>query len=259
MEHLFFSKSFSFRTILHRTASHTDNSLGISTHFLAKMRQGSGIIRTSDGNELHLTAGDCFYLPLDLSYHSYWTPEAEGSKTVAWDSYGFLYFPVSSEDRYEMQCLPPIDGTDILWEQLAADQTISPTSVGTLYLLLGRYLPYMKPKNADKRDLLFRRAREYLTQFPDCRIVDLAKHCRISESGLYAFFREYANTTPVREKHRIKTEQAIRLLETTDRPIEEISAMLGFCSAAYFRKVVKEQTGRSPSVIRKERRGRGTL
>ena len=87
---------------------------------------------------------------------------------------------------------------------------------------------------------------------PDFKVGDLARHCSMSESGLYAFFREYAGTTPIDMKHRMKVEQAIGLLATTDLSIEEISDRLKFSSAAYFRKIVKEQTGKTPSALRRE-------
>ena len=71
MENVRFYKSFSFRVLLHREDHHTDNSAGIDSHFLARMHSGHARIVTLDGEELRLTAGDVFYLPLGLRYHSY--------------------------------------------------------------------------------------------------------------------------------------------------------------------------------------------
>jgi len=46
--------------------------------------------------------------------------------------------------------------------------------------------------------------------------------------------------------------KSIDLLQTTDLPIEEISGMMGFSSSSYFRKVLKEHTGKTPHEIRKD-------
>ena len=75
----------------------------------------------------------------------------------------------------------------------------------------------------------------------------------MSESGLYAFFRNYAGSTPINLKNKIKTENAVALLESTDLSVEEISQRTGFCSAEYFRKITKQKTGKTPTEIRRER------
>ena len=74
----------------------------------------------------------------------------------------------------------------------------------------------------------------------------------MSESGLYAFMREHGHTTPIGLKNRLLVEKAVELLSSTDLSVEEISARLGFCSSAYFRKIVKEQTGKTPTQLRKD-------
>ena len=90
---MLFCKTFTFRTIRLESFHHTDNSAGISCHFVARMNSGSGIIRALSGEELHLRAGDIFYLPKGLQYHSYWTIDETGDRSVSWESYGFTYYP----------------------------------------------------------------------------------------------------------------------------------------------------------------------
>ena len=79
----------------------------------------------------------------------------------------------------------------------------------------------------------------------------LARHCHMSESGLYAAFREIKGCTPIEMWHRVQSERAVELLLSTDLSIEEICAKLGFCSASYFRKVLRVTTGKTPREIRK--------
>ena len=52
-------------------------------------------------------------------------------------------------------------------------------------------------------------------------------------------------------KHRLQTEKAVTLLTATDLSVEEISSQLGFSSAAYFRRVLRQITGKTPREIRK--------
>ena len=79
---------------------------------------------------------------------------------------------------------------------------------------------------------------------------ELARHCRVSESGLYAAFRCVKGYTPVEAWHRVLVERAEVLLTSTDLSVEEISRRLGFCPASYFRKIVRRVTGSTPRELR---------
>lgn len=253
MNHILFSKSFTFRTLSSKQAHHTDNSRGISCHFIAWMQKGSARFVTLTGEVLSVRQGDIFYLPQGLQYHSYWTPDPHLCVTE-WESYGFTVFPNPNETRYKMQVLPCDEETVSYLQRVKDDHTVSPSSIGWLYLFLGNVLPHMIEENPDPRAQLLTQARQYILQYPDFRVGDLARACGISESGLYAFFRDYAHTTPIAMKNQMKVERAIGLLSSTDLSVEEISDELKFSSPAYFRKVVKEQTGKTPTALRWEHR-----
>lgn len=250
MENVRFYKSFSFRVLFHREDHHTDNSAGIDSHFLARMHSGHARIVTLDGEELSLTAGDVFYLPLGLRYHSYWY--AENGTPVQWESYRFSIFPSSKKISYKPALLHPSEKAMGLIEELSSHTETSPTSVGLLYQILGELLPSMDESVQDPREALYRRATDYIEAHPTLRVSELAKHCNISESGLYAFFRQYAGASPIEIKNRIVTERAVILLESTDLSAEEICEQLGFSSIAYFRKLIRIQTGKTPGQIRRE-------
>ena len=252
MEQMLFCKTFTFRTIRLESFRHTDNSAGISCHFVARMNSGSGIIRALSGEELHLRAGDIFYLPKGLQYHSYWTIDETGDRSVCWESYGFTHFPVPNETRYAMQKIYP-SAAAIQWlDRLAQDQTVSPASVGYLYLFLSEVLLDFRIAEPTPKAALFQTAFNYIQQHENFAVPELARVCGISESGLYALFRDYAHTTPIEIKHRIIAEHAIALLTTTDLKVEMIASTLGLCSSAYLRRILKKQTRRTPSQIRKE-------
>ena len=156
MEQILFCETFTFRIIHMKSFNHTDNSKGISCNFVARMRSGTGIIRAISGEELHLRAGDIFYLPMGLQYYSYWKIDETGDRSVSWESYGFTYLPISNETRYTMQKISP-SAKAILWlDQLARDQTVSPASVGFLYIFYRKsFLIYALP-NLIKRQRYFK-------------------------------------------------------------------------------------------------------
>jgi AraC-like DNA-binding protein len=252
MEQTLFCKTFSFQTIRLNSFRHTDNSKGIPCHFVARMNNGSGIIRAISGEELHLRAGDIFYLPMGLQYHSYWTTDDTGDRMVAWESYGFTHLPVPSETRYAMQKIYP-SGEAVQWlDRLERDQTVSPASVGYLYLFLSDVLPGLRVSECNPKEALFQIAFDYIWRHESFSVPELAQACGMSESGLYAFFRNYANTTPIEIKHRLIAERAVALLTTTDQTVETIASSLGLCSSAYLRRILKKQTGCTPSQVRKE-------
>ena len=251
MDHILFYKSFSFRSLSVKSGHHTDNSMGIPCHFIARMRQGSVRFVTLTGEEMSLHRGDVFYLPQGLKYHSYWESDSQSGSVIEWDSYSFTVFPNPDDLRYPMQKLTCDADALLHLDVIHQSLTVSPTSIGHLYLFLGCVLPQMREENPDPQAQLLARAKQYMIQNPDFKVGDLARYCGISESGLYALFQSYGGMTPVEMKHRLQIESAITLLTTTDRSVEEISARLGFHSAGYFRRIFKQQTGKTPSQVRK--------
>ena len=251
MNDIRFYNSFVFRLHSFRRNIHTDNSHGISNHFFGRLIHGEARIEPLEGAPLELREGDVFYLPMGLCYHSYWTPSADCG-TVAWDSYGFEWIPLPEAKRYALQALSCTEEELALLGEINKKSPPSVEDVGKLYTFLGTMLPRMISADADPhRDLLIR-AEAYISKHPDLQVPHLARHLGMSESGLYAFFQSYAHTTPVKVKNRILVEKAIPLLCNTDLSVEEISARLGFQTAAYFRKIVKAHTGKTPSQLRRK-------
>ena len=251
MDNIQFYNSFCFSVISWKKDKHTDNSRGITRHFVARMRSGNGRIVAEGGEEMLVRAGDLFYLPRGLRYHSYWTPDKKG-KTVEWESYGFDLFPCKSGRTYVMQKLNPPASALAHLDRIDARAGISVSAIGYFYAFMGETFPTMKRSDSDAQRELLSKARHYIHNHPDFKVPELARHCGMSESALYAFFRSYAGTTPIEEKNRILADRAISLLGSTDLSIEQISERIGFQSVAYFRKIVKEQTGKTPTEIRHE-------
>ena len=187
MEQISFYNSFQFH--IHRLTSdrHTDNSCGIPCHYLARMIRGSARIVSLSGEEIEVGAGDIFYLPMGLRYHSYWSCDDGGE--VAWESYGFKIFPTAQKVQYAMQTINADEDGIAVLDSLSENIGVSPTSVGLLYLFIGKVLDKMRIDSVDARARFWERAVSYISAYPNFQVRELATYCNMSESGIYAFFK----------------------------------------------------------------------
>ena len=249
MDNINFCKSFSFKTIAHRTLRTTDNSKGISCSFFARMLCGSGRISTVSDGELVLKKGDVFYLPRGLKYRSFWSPDESG--TVVWESLGFALLPLGGE-KFAPQIIDCKKSELCLFDSIKKDVVPSPESVGYLYLFAASVLPRMKRDFDSPSDKLAEKIRTFISKNLDSDVPELARHCKMSESSLYGFFREYIGKTPVEIKQEIQIEKAAEYLSTTELSVERIASLCGFHSAAYFRKIFKDHLVLSPMAYRKK-------
>ncbi len=243
------SNSFHFNTFHSEKFKYTDNRNGSPAHYLAFMRRGRSRIVTPHYT-VEIPEGSFFYIPLGVPYESYWY----GSPDICFDSFAFLYFPEFELNDYPVQVIPHDDEILALVNALTGGRlkTVS-QDVGTLYVLLGKALPRMQSNPANRAKQIIARAEEYLYENPDARNCQIARHCGISESSLYALFRQEGDLTPNALRQQILARKAAELLATTDFSVESISARLNFSSASYFRKVIKQHTGLTPREIRKQR------
>ncbi|MBR5539729.1 MAG: helix-turn-helix transcriptional regulator [Clostridia bacterium] len=244
MDNVQFSKSFGFNSYSFKQNRHTDNSGGTRSHHIGVIKKGSAVFVVGD-KRYEFGEGDVFYTPIGCRYHSYWSGEQ-----IEYDSYAFRNFICEADNEYGVQKLKLTEVALHALSELDKNREVSSKSVGLLYILLGEALPFMQPTVRDSRREVFLLAQSFIRDNVVFSAKSLARHLRISESGMYALFAQFG-TTPVNEKHKIRCEQARELLLTTDKTIDEISGMLGFSSAAYFRKVFLKEFGNTPSEMRK--------
>ena len=242
------SNSFHFNTFRREKYSYTDNRRGSPDHYIAYMRSGHCRIVT-ETYTVEIQEGDVFYIPYGIPYQSYWY----GHDLICFDSYAFRFFPECERYDYPVQVIPHDDEILTLINRLTGGnhRTTSPT-VGTLYTLLGLLLPRMQSSPVSRSKEIIAAAEDYLYDHPDAGNKELAKHCGISESGLYNLFHRLAGMTPNELRQKVLTRKAEELLATTDLPVETISGMLHFSSSSYFRKILKKHTGLTPREIRKK-------
>ncbi len=248
-----FYKGFHFNLYRHRQYRTTDLTAppGCGVHYLARMVQGRAKIVTAD-RTLHLAAGDVFFIPKGLCYHSYWYPQ-DGA--VQFYSFGFDWFPCDGQSTPVLQKIPCSPAAVQLLAELESDITVSPLSIGRLYRFVGEVCPMLHTEAAAAGETTVHRALEFLRAEPAGCIADAARHCGVSESTLYNHFRRYLGKTPVEARHRILADRAAELLVSSDLRVEEISGRLGFSSPAYFRRIFREQTGVTPTAFRKQAGG----
>ncbi len=241
-----FSEKFRFLLLTYREYHYNDARRGNDCHYIGYMRHGSGRI-VGENAEMTVEEGELFYIPMGFRYESHWS----GVPEVIFDSFGFTYFPHSASDSYPLQKIPTTPESLARLEELSVHKTVDCRSIAYLYLLLDAVLPVMQTGNSCSKQVAVEEAIAYMQGAKRLSVPELARHCRMSESGLYAAFRAVKGCTPIETWHRMQSERAVDLLLTTDLSIEEICEKLGFCSASYFRKILRTHTGKTPREIRK--------
>ena len=75
---------------------------------------------------------------------------------------------------------------------------------------------------------------------------EICLHFHYSKNYIIRIFKKEFGKTPFEYINDVKIKRAMYLLETTSRPIEEISAECGYRNYSYFYKVFVKKTGTSP-------------
>ena len=190
--------------------------------------------------------GELFYIPMGWRYESFWS----GTPDICFDSYGFVPFPHPTDASCPVQVVPMNEKIRDALETLAVHRTVDCHSIARFYLLLEAMLPVMRTTHTGAKERAVEQAISYMQSHNRIKVPELARICRMSESGLYAAFREARGCTPIEMWHRVQAERAVNLLVSTDLSVEEIVERLEFCSASYFRKILREVTGKTPREIR---------
>ena len=241
MDNALFSNSFFLTEYRYEFYRHTDARSGANRHFIGMLEQGHCRI-VSDDITIEAGPGEPFYIPMGLPYQSYWY----GEGMVHLRSCGFEMFPEGGS--YSLQKL-----TKHLADAVRAVPLVGKpdsTALGALFTMLGQAIPYMVGTK-ESAVCLWDGAMRYMASHLDCSIPEVARHCGVSESALYGAFKRHGST-PNHARQKLLTDEAVRLLITTDSPVQEISDRLGFSSASYFRKVLATHTGQTPTQIRKK-------
>ena len=214
-------------------------------HYFGCLIKGSAIIRAQQ-QEIRLQPGEVFYIPKGLHYQSQWFGD-EGD-VIEFYSFGFDIAPTRS--AYRLQKIPCSPEAATLFSELCQEIPMTEKGIGKLYRFFGEVAGNME-KDQDVHPLI-EKATAFIFANPDARIPKVAAHCNMSEAGLYALFKRQLGKTPNEVRLEALCEKAVTLLSTTNKSVQEISDTLGFSSTAYFRKILRKHTGKTPLAIRKE-------
>ena len=226
---------------------HTDNRSGAPDHYIAIMNKGHCRL-VSDNRTVEISEGDVFYIPMGLSYQSYWY----GNSEISFKSLGFRLFPETREKVFRLQKLDCDNSIKEKINKITVNKEVDSRIISDFFNILNELLPIMEAEPLSRDELIYTVAHKYITKNIDCRANDIARYCGISESTLYSVFKSVAKKTPNEVKNEILCEKAAFLLTTTDKSVQEISDSLNFSSTSYFRKILKAHTGKKPLEIRKE-------
>ena len=91
------------------------------------------------------------------------------------------------------------------------------------------------------------------------RVQDIAQALKVNRSYLSVQFKKETGMNINDFINKVKVEEAKRLMETSDRSITEIAALLSFSSQSYFQTVFKKFTGMTPKTYREATRSHSLL
>ncbi len=224
------------------------------------MKRGSCIFATAF-HSVEVRAGEMVYIPEGTRY----TSKSTGDPDVLYYCIHASFRAGKDGSRFDqnfgMQKIEPLPSGDFgeiivdlhaLLEQ--GDPLSRLTSIGKFYEMFTQILPSLHAAEAPACSPSVVKALSYIEKHccENYSTADLAKECFISESRLYHLFREELHTTPVAYKNEMKILRSMEYIKTGYQTVEEISEMLGFRSAAYFRRVFKDITGLTPTEYRKK-------
>lgn len=104
----------------------------------------------------------------------------------------------------------------------------------------------------------FEKLRDYIQEHysdPNLDSASIAEHYNMSPSTITRLFKKYNNTGFLEFVHQTRVQKATELLQNTDLPISEISALVGYTNAATMNRAFKAHAQSTPSMIRKRASG----
>ena len=262
MKNLISASKLSFLTInryTHDEYNFFDAEHSPRPHFcMAILERGRAVFHDFEsGEDIELLPGDVIFVVQGCCYCSHWWGDPQASYVSIHFSFEHMgAFP--KDGRFYLQkvrgeLLPDDIGES--YERMLqsyADGEQAFKTLESFYKILGSVVPHLGFRSAP-RDLRIASAIEYIEQNYQRAITadELAAHSNMSVSRFFPRFRAETGMTPVEYVNSYRVNRAILLLISDGGlSIEEIAERTGFESSAYFRRVFKAQTGKTPREYR---------
>ncbi|MBE7043354.1 MAG: AraC family transcriptional regulator [Ruminococcaceae bacterium] len=224
----------------------TDNSKGMESHCFGYILEGHARFE-GEQKTIMVDPGDLIYIPKGERYFSYWETDPE----ILF--YSMPYECYETQEYYPLQKVSGLD-RELFDEMFYLSQHDCYKMMGKFYEFYGETLKKMKKGTAEKRTVRIRPALEFLKLNAESpvSVEQLAGLCHMSQPTFYAEFKKVTGYSPIDYKNRLRCKEAVSYLKKTDETVEAISEKLGFSSASYLRRQLKQFAGKTPKEIRKE-------
>lgn len=225
-------------------------------HFcMGLVLEGTGVfLDCAEKREIHLEPGDIIFVPISSRYISRWSGEPD----VSYVSLHFIFETPSIFSRQRNFTLQKIRVKDFdraretfqwIAEHYNRGEAEALSVLGKFYEILGDILPQLQSRQKQAIDPRISSAIEFIEQHyaENFTIDELAEAGNISISRFYPCFKACIGVTPTDYINHYRVSQAIIcMMRDPDLSIEDISTRVGFESSAYFRRIFKKITGRTP-------------
>ena len=208
-----------------------------------------------EGKELLAFPGDIVFNPLGSRFYIRWEGEPD-SKIL---TLHLIFPPMGNpyKQSYPQQIIkstPEFERDFSFIVDNFSKEEASLKVLSKFYEVVDKLFSMLVPDELPDTTPEIREARQFIDE-NCCRkltIKEIAAHCGLSRSYFQHQFKAATGLTPIEYKNRAAISIAERMLSENRRiTIEEVSSMTGFESAAYFRRVFKKHTYKTPTGYKK--------
>ena len=211
---------------------------------------------SKNGRVLYAKPGDIVYTPIGSEYSvDFFNSGNEKHNSVGLN---FLLFdadfmPFRLSKHIKVYTFTDIDRLKKPFFDIAEDfsrPVHSPAKIKSRFYALLSYMSgvYRNIKLINPKFKIIEKGIQILERDSDneISIEEIAAVCNVSEVYFRKLFREYSGCSPLEFRQNAIIEKAKQLILFTDKPISEISQMLGFSSVPYFHRSFKKKVGMTP-------------